>query len=592
MTHNPEIILGSFARPERGIYRFEGLVTEILATKDSEVVPALKMIESAVQAGYYAVGFVSYEAAGALDHSLSVKLPTSFPLLWFGIFRERCLHSPRTLPEFTLQNFYEIPAWQPSISRDEFRSTLAKIKEYIGAGDCYQVNYTLQQHCNFTGDVRSFYYNLCHAQSTPYASFFDLEHFCILSTSPELFFRLDEGVVTVRPMKGTAERGNTADEDERIALALQRNEKERAENLMIVDLLRNDLGRISENGSVTVNSLFDVETLATIHQMTSTVTSRLRANVGLVDIFRALFPCGSITGAPKKRSMEIIAELEHTPRGLYTGCIGYLAPEMSEAVFSVAIRTIVLDKAAGTGLLGIGSGITWYSDPDAEYEECLAKGLFAQNTRPAFTLIESLLFETGSGYFLYERHLKRLAESARYFGFAVDICAARSKLEKSAEAISGRAKVRLILSRDGSLSVEVEPLDLPTTDETSWITFADVRVDSSDPFLYHKTSNRELYRRELEKKPRCVDVIFINERNEVTEAANNNLVVRKDGLLVTPSATCGLLPGTFRAQLLETGEITEQILAPADLAQAEEIYLVNSVRKWRQVRLLPENSND
>jgi len=588
MNHNPEIFLGSFACPENGIYRFDGFVTEIMATEETEVVPALRMIENAVQSGYYAVGFVAYEAAVALDHSLSVKLPTGFPLLWFGIFRERCLHSPRTLPEFSRQSFYELSAWQPSVSHDEFRSALAMIKDYIGAGDCYQVNYTFQQHSNFAGDVRSLYYDLCRAQSTPYAAFFDLERFSILSTSPELFFRLDQGVVTVRPMKGTAGRGNTADEDERISLSLQRNEKERAENLMIVDLLRNDLGRISENGSVTVSSLFDVETLATIHQMTSTVSSRLSADVGLVDIFRALFPCGSITGAPKKRSMEIIAELEKTPRGLYTGCIGYIAPEMSEAVFSVAIRTIVMDKEAGTGWLGVGSGITWYSDADAEYEECMIKGLFAQNTRPAFTLIESLLYEAGSGFYLFDRHMKRLANSARYFGFAVDIRAARSKLEKSAEGIPGRAKVRLLLSRDGALSVEVEPLDFPKADETSWITFADVRVDSADHFLYHKSSNRELYRRELEKKPGCVDVIFINERTEVTEGANNNIVIRKDGLLVTPPVACGLLPGTFRAQLLENAEISEQTLVPADLVQAEEIYLINSVRKWRQVKLLPE----
>ncbi|MRR55944.1 MAG: aminodeoxychorismate synthase component I [Deltaproteobacteria bacterium] len=586
MNHNPEIILGSFACQETGIYRFEGLVTEIVATEETEVVPALKMIERAVQSGYYAVGFVSYEAAVALDHSLTVKLPTGFPLLWFGIYRERCLHLPRNLPEFSPQNFYELSAWQPAISRDEYRYALAKIKDYIGAGDCYQVNYTFQQRSTFTGDVRSFYYDLCRAQSTSYAAFFDLGRFSILSTSPELFFRLDKGVVTVRPMKGTAGRGKSTDEDERISQSLQRNEKERAENLMIVDLLRNDLGRISENGSVTVNSLFDVETLATIHQMTSTVSSRLRVDVGLVDIFRALFPCGSITGAPKKRSMEIIAELENTPRGLYTGCIGYLAPEMREAVFSVAIRTIVLDKDAGTGALGVGSGITWYSEPDAEFEECLSKGLFAQNSRPVFTLIESLLFSADSGYFLIDRHLKRLADSARYFGFAIDICAARTRLEKSAEAISGRAKVRLILSSDGSLAVEVEPLVCSTSDEISWITFADVRVDSSHQFLYHKTSNRELYHRELGKKPGCVDVIFLNERNEVTEGANNNIVVRKNGLLVTPPVTCGLLPGTFRAQLLESGEITEQILVPADLEQAEEIYLVNSVRKWRRVRLV------
>ncbi|MHC1697010.1 MAG: aminodeoxychorismate synthase component I [Geobacteraceae bacterium] len=585
MSQNPEIILGSFAQQDPGFYQFEGLVSVVKANELSEVIPALKMIEIAVQSGYYAVGFVSYEAAVAFDPSLSVNLSANYPLLWFGVFRERRLLPAPNLPEFSHQSFYEISDWHPAATPDEYRQALAVILDYIGAGDCYQVNYTLRQHSAFKGDIRTFFYDLYRAQPTPYAAFFDLDSFSILSTSPELFFQLKKGVVTVRPMKGTAKRGETANEDEKNALALQKNEKERAENLMIVDLLRNDLGRISENGSVTVNSLFDVETLETLHQMTSTVSSRLRADVGLVDIFRALFPCGSITGAPKKRSMEIIAELENAPRGVYTGCIGYIAPEMHEAVFSVAIRTIVLDNCAGTGVLGVGSGITWYSAPDAEFEECLAKGLFAQNTQPALTLIESFLFEPGSGYFLFDRHMKRLADSAYYFGFALDLCSARAQLEKSVDAVSDCAKVRLILSRDGSISVEAEPLAFPTGSDSSWIIFADVAVDSSNHFLYHKTSNRELYLRELEKKPGCGDVIFVNERNEVTEGAFNNIVIRKDGMLVTPPVSCGLLPGTFRAQLLESGELTERVLFPVDLEFADEIYLINSVRKWRQVKL-------
>jgi para-aminobenzoate synthetase/4-amino-4-deoxychorismate lyase len=388
-------------------------------------------------------------------------------------------------------------------------------------------------------------------------------------------------------MKGTAGRGKNVGEDEEIAALLQRDEKERAENLMIVDLLRNDLGRISENGSVTVNSLFDVETFETVHQMTSTVSSRLRPDVGLVDMFRALFPCGSITGAPKKRSMEIIAELEDVPRGLYTGCIGYISPVMSQAVFSVAIRTVVIDKEYGTGVLGVGSGITWYSSPDAEFEECLAKGNFAQNIPRGFTLIESLLFEKGSGYFLLERHLDRLAHSADYFGFQFDPGPVRTSLEKCAYDISESSKVRLLLTRDGSVAIEVVPLvsSSSTSCPTSWVTFADQPIDSSNRFLYHKTSNREMYRLELEKKPDCVDVIFLNERGEVTEGANNNIVIRKDGILLTPPVTCGLLPGTLRAQLLETGEVSEGVIMPADVAQADEIYLINSVRKWRRVRL-------
>jgi para-aminobenzoate synthetase/4-amino-4-deoxychorismate lyase len=585
MSHITDIIFGFNPGQEPGFYRFDGLEGEITAYEEAEVVPALIRIEAAVHAGYYAVGFLSYEAAVALDQSLTVKTPSSFPLLWFGVFRERHLQSPQKLTESACQGSYEMSGWQPAISRTEYRQAIEKIRAFIGAGDCYQVNYTLQQHSSFRGDVQSFFHDLYRAQSTPYSAFFDLDRYCILSTSPELFFQLDKGVMTVRPMKGTAGRGKSVGEDDEIAALLQRDEKERAENLMIVDLLRNDLGRISENGSVTVNSLFDVETFETVHQMTSTVSSRLRSDVGLVDMFRALFPCGSITGAPKKRSMEIIAELEDVPRGLYTGCIGYISPEMSQAVFSVAIRTVVIDKDYGTGVLGVGSGITWYSSPDAEFEECLAKGHFAQNIPRDFMLIESLLFEKGSGYFLLERHLDRLARSAHYFGFQFELESVRTSLEKCSQAISENSKVRLLLSKDGSVAIEVDPLGSSTSCPTSWITFAGQSVDSANRFLYHKTSNREMYRLELEKKPDCADVIFLNERGEVTEGANNNIVIRKDGILLTPPVACGLLPGTLRAQLLETGEVTEGVIMPADVEQADEIYLINSVRKWRRVRL-------
>lgn len=586
MSQNPQILFGSFSSREPGFYCFKGFVREISAYNEEEVEQALLKIEAAVQAGDYAVGFMSYEAAAALDQSLSVKPPEGFPLLWFGIFRERRLQSPQDLLEISHLGYYDLSGWHPAISREEYRLALAEIRDYIGAGDCYQINYTLQQRSDFSGDVWSYFRDLCRAQSTPYSAFFDLDRFSILSTSPELFFQLEKGLVTVRPMKGTAGRGETASEDEEIAALLQRDEKERAENLMIVDLLRNDLGRISENGSVTVTSLFDVETLETIHQMTSTVSSRLRPDVGLVDIFRALFPCGSITGAPKKRSMEIIAELEKAPRGLYTGCIGYIAPKMSQAVFSVAIRTVVIDKDSGAGVLGVGSGITWYSSPDAEFDECLAKGLFAQNILLDFSLIESLLYEKDSGYFLFERHLKRLADSAHYFGFTFDHSSVRTTLENYSQSISESAKVRLVLSRNGAISVESEPLISSTSSPSSWITFADEPVDSSNRFLYHKTSNREMYRLELEKKADCVDVIFVNEKGEVTEGVNNNIVIRKDGMLLTPPITCGLLPGILRAQLLETGEITERVLKPADLEQADDIYLINSVRKWRKARLV------
>jgi para-aminobenzoate synthetase/4-amino-4-deoxychorismate lyase len=586
MKHLPEVFFGSSLGWKPDICCFDGFAYEVAAYEPEAVVPALENIASAVREGMHAAGFVSYEAASALDSSLSTRKAADFPLLWFGVYKRRSSVSPLEKFESFRHYSYELSKWQPSMTSEEYRRAVERIRDYIAAGDIYQVNFTLREECLFTGDVRALFLDLCRSQPTHYSAFIDLDRYSILSTSPELFFQLKNGVLTVRPMKGTARRGTGTAEDAEIVAQLQRNEKERAENLMIVDLLRNDLGRVSENGSVTVNSLFDVETFETVHQMTSTISSRLREDVGLVDLFRALFPCGSITGAPKKRSMEIIAEMEDSPRGLYTGCIGFISPGMRHAAFSVAIRTVVIDKEAGTGELGVGSGITWYSAADAEFDECLAKGLFAQNIPPEFALLESLLFEEDTGYFLLERHLERLSNSAIYFRVSFDLDSVRSALEKSSQSITGSSKVRLILSRTGSVSIEIEPLCGEYNAAGSCIAFADTRVASGDPFLYHKTSNRELYRRELERRHDCLDVIFLNERGEVTEGANNNIVIRKDGLLLTPTQTSGLLPGTFRAQLLETRVIEERVITRSDVELADEIYLINSVRKWRRVRLV------
>lgn len=586
MNNTPEVLLGANPGMNLDIYRFEGLICQITAYDLADVVPALQQIESFVREGAYAAGFISYEAAQAFDIALTTQELHGFPLLWFGVFRERRLVSMDDCTESSDSRTYMISTWQSDVCREEYLSNVDKIRDYIAAGDVYQVNYTFRETCSFSGDARQYFRELYRAQTTPFSAFIDLDRFSILSASPELFFKLDEGVLTVRPMKGTAKRGASIDDDKEIVAGLLGNEKERAENLMIVDLLRNDLGRVSENGSVTVNSLFDVETLGTVHQMTSTVSSRLRVEVGLVDLFRALFPCGSITGAPKRRAMEIIAEMESSPRRLYTGCIGYFAPGMQQAVFSVAIRTVLIDKQSGRGELGVGSGITWYSEPDAEFEECLAKGLFAQEMAPEFNLIESFLYEEGNGFFLFDRHLDRLDQSASYFGFSFDSNSVRRAVEDFGRTIDGNSKVRLLLSRDGSLALEQTPIVAANGACDARIGLAGTPVDSTNPFLYHKTSNRALYLCELEKRPDCLDVIFVNERGEVTEGVNHNIVARLDGLLLTPPVCCGLLPGTFRAELLASGEIEERVIMLSDLTRAEEVYLVNSVRRWRRVRLV------
>jgi para-aminobenzoate synthetase/4-amino-4-deoxychorismate lyase len=352
---------------------------------------------------------------------------------------------------------------------------------------------------------------------------------------------------------------------------------------MIVDLLRNDMGMVSQTGSVRVASLFDVESHPTVHQMTSTIESRLREGVGALELLQALFPCGSVTGAPKRRSMEIIAQLEGEPRGLYTGCIGYLSPG-GEARFSVAIRTAVLDLKAGEGEIGIGSGITYDSVPEDEYRECLSKARFARELVPEFQLIESLLHD--GGYFLLERHLERLERSAAYFSFALQPEAPRRALEETAAALAvGKSyKVRLLLSRDGSLACEAAPIEAAATEATAG--FAAARVDSQDRFLYHKTTLRDRCRDELAARPELDEVIFENERGEVTEGANSNIVARIEGRYLTPPLASGLLPGTFREELLAEGTIEERVLTRVDLEGAEALFLINSVRKWRPAALM------
>jgi para-aminobenzoate synthetase / 4-amino-4-deoxychorismate lyase len=557
-------------------FSFSGGVGEVSAARPEEVVPALRLLEKRVASGLHAAGFICYEAAAALNPDLTTCVPDGLPLLWFGLFEER-----RTDPFPACCEPYQSLDWEPSLSEEEYAGAVAAIRELIAAGDAYQVNLTMRQSFSFSGSPRSFFSELTRCQPTPYSCYLETGTYRILSASPELFFSLSEGILTTRPMKGTARRGRWWEEDQAEKLRLRGSPKELAENLMIVDLLRNDMGMVSRTGTVQVASLFDIETHPTVHQMTSTVTSRLGQEVGPLELLRALFPCGSVTGAPKRRSMEIIADLEGAPRGLYTGCLGYLSPG-GEAQFSVAIRTVVLDTVSGRGELGIGSGITFDSVAADEYAECLAKGRFARERGPEFHLIESLLYD--GSYFLLERHLERLTRSAGYFGFPLEPGAALGALQAFAAGLSGKEKVRLLLFRDGRITCESAPIAEPVQDAAAG--FATVTVDSADPFLYHKTSRRGLYTGELARRPDLTEVIFVNERGEVTEAATSNIVVLLNGEHLTPPVASGLLPGVFRGELLALGSISERVLTREDLETAEQLYLINSVRKWRRVRLV------
>ena len=367
---DPLVLLESHsADREIESFVFSGLHGVVIARSPADVPDAIAELQEANSRGLHAAGFLSYEAAGGLDTVLTTQQLDQIPLLWFGLFRDRSGIEPGQLG---VDCASEELLWEPSIDRSKYYHAVTTIKEYIAAGDTYQVNFTHRLRAQFQGDDRALYRDLCSAQQGSYSGYLNLGRFRILSGSPELFFALERGVLTCRPMKGTRRRGRWKTEDEELARSLQESEKERAENLMIVDLMRNDMGRVSVPGTVEVPSLWDAERYETVWQLTSTVSSRLRPEVALGDLFAALFPCGSVTGAPKVRTMEIIAELEDSPRGVYTGCLGYLSPGM-EARFNVAIRTIIVDADQGTAIYGVGSGITWDSDAAGEYEECAVK---------------------------------------------------------------------------------------------------------------------------------------------------------------------------------------------------------------------------
>ena len=583
MNARPLALFEAFAAgPEGRSYRFDGLEQVLTAATPEDILPLFAAVEQAVAAGRHAAGFVSYEVAPGFDPALPAHPPGVLPLAWFGLFAERrevTAGAPAASGDCRLAMFP--PTW------DTVRYTAAfvAVREYIAAGDSYQVNLTFCQPFRFAGDPFVLYRRLCTAQPAAFCAWLDLGEIVIASASPELFFVRQGREIAMRPMKGTAPRGDGAGEDRLLRERLAASPKEQAENLMIVDLVRNDLGRIAETGSVAVPALFAVESYPTLHQMTSTVTASLRDGIGLTEIFRALFPCGSVTGAPKRRSMALIRELEDGPRGPYCGALGFISPG-DEAVFSVAIRTVVLDPARGAGVLGIGSGVTADADPVAEYRECLDKAAFLARAAEPLRLVETLLWAEPHGYFLLQRHLARLTNSAARLGFACDLESVRQQLLAAVPAGAGRHKIRLLLTADGTVSVAADPLVSGVCGSgPGRVALAAAPVDSGEPLLRHKTTWRPWYAGILEQHPGCADVLFCNERGEVTEGTIHNLVVEKNGRLVTPPLACGLLPGVLRAELLERGLLVEEVVTAQELAAAPRLWLINSVRGWRRVTL-------
>jgi para-aminobenzoate synthetase / 4-amino-4-deoxychorismate lyase len=564
------------------------------ATRAGEVVATLEAVEAAAGRGLWVAGFVTYEGAPGLDPALVVRPRdaedpfAALPLAWFAMF-ERAEETTLPLPRDE-EGIPEAPegTWVPTTTRERYESSVDRIRELIAAGETYQVNHTMRLRSHVEGDARGLYRDLCYAQRGAFSAYLDLGRYRVLSASPELFFELRDGAIVTRPMKGTAPRGRWPAEDRAVAERLLASAKDRAENAMIVDLLRNDLGRISQTGSVTWADVFQAERFETVWQLTTTVSAKVEADVGLADVFRGLFPSGSVTGAPKVRTMEIIRELEDSPRGIYCGAIGFLAPEGSghpNARFNVAIRTVTLDTVSRTAEYGVGGGITWDSEAGAEYGEAVAKTRVLTARRPGFELLETMRYDPAEGVRNLDMHLLRLAGSSGYFGFRFDEPDIREAVEKTvASAPPAPCRVRLALSRDGTARVACTPL--ASEPEVVRVALDDVPQDPRDVFQFHKTSRRQRYEEARRRHPDADDVLLINDRGEVTESTIANVAAGIDGRWVTPPIEAGLLPGIGRAVALDEGSVAEAALTIEELRSAAELALISDARGWRRAFLV------
>ncbi|MGD0141974.1 MAG: aminodeoxychorismate synthase component I [Rhizomicrobium sp.] len=557
-----------------GLRVFDSPIGIVEARDPADVPRALAQIDHAVRAGRYVAGYFSYELGYALERKLAHHLwpERSIPLLWFGIF-ESCEHAD--VPA-TGARAYAGPLrheWDERAYGERFAGAHA----LIAAGDFYQVNLTFRSRFAFAGEPLALYRELRAASRASHCAYVDDGERQILSLSPELFFDLSSSrILTVRPMKGTAPRGSDAQSDAAARAALLASEKDRAENLMIVDLLRNDLGRIAEIGSVETGQLFEIETYPTLHQMVSSITATLKRGQSVGDIVHALFPCGSVTGAPKIRAMEAIREMEAGPRGAYCGAIGHFAPDGS-AHFNVAIRTITIQ--GGRGELGIGGAVTHDSHSADEYRECLLKALYYERARRPLELIETLRHSAGAGFVRIAQHLARMARSAGVFGIAFDEGAARDALDKAVAGSATNMRVRLTLAENGAFACTAVPV-VGSPQRLTYV-LSPQKTNSGDVLLRHKTNWRDLYdteQRHAALECGADEILFVNERGELTEGSRTNLFVEKAGRLLTPALACGVLDGCLRQALIAEGRCIEAVLTPDDLARADIAYLGNSLR--------------
>ncbi|UIJ46967.1 aminodeoxychorismate synthase component I [Sphingomonas cannabina] len=546
-----------------------------------QIAPALAQVRNAFAAGHHVAGYLAYEAGAALNPKIPAR-DTDERLLWFGAFEAPELLSSAEIAQL-LPGAHA--AWlgplRPRPSAATHQRRIEQVKALITAGDIYQANLTFMADLTFAGDPFALYGCLRAAQRAAHSALISTGDEMILSLSPELFFAVEGNTVRCRPMKGTMPHHGARDVRE-AAAELASDPKQRAENLMIVDLMRNDLARIAEPGSVAVPELFAVERYPTVLQLVSSVEARKRRGADAVAVLEALFPCGSITGAPKVRAMQVIGDLEDGPRGIYTGAIGHIAPG-GDARFNVAIRT--LRHAPGTGrmTIGLGSGIVADSDPAGEWAECLVKAQFLDAARRDLDLIETMAYDPEIGLRHRDHHLARLARSAAALGFACDPVTIGRELDAALDGIGEPRRVRLVLAASGAVTVEIAdvPAAIPGPVPVGLMTRA---TDARDFRLMHKTSDRSLYRWPAPGSG-AFEYLLVDEHGYLTEGSFTNLFVERGGVLVTPPLSRGLLPGVLRSVLIETGRAVEGDLRPEDCRAG--FLLGNSLRGLVPARLLP-----
>ncbi len=593
---------GNVEADDHGSLLFQNAI-EIVSCSDPDAVPhAFATLEAALAQGHHIAGWCAYELGYVFEPKLRGLLPPSpRPLLWFGIFPALERLTARAVSErldpirHNALDPCVVRDLRPSLDASAYAAAIGRIHDYLNAGDIYQANFTFPLTFTMDGTTEALFRRLRRSQPVAYGAWIHDATGDIISLSPELFIEKRGTTLTARPMKGTAPRGRDQASDDDAARTLMTDPKQRAENVMIVDLLRNDLSRIAAPASVETPHLFTVERYRSLLQMTSTVTAEVAPDLPLVDFFQSLYPCGSVTGAPKIRAMEIIRALEQQPRGVYTGTIGYVTPDR-DFCFSVPIRTMTLTQDRPRrwhGQLGIGSGIVVDSVAADEYAECLLKARFLTHPVPEFDLIETLLWSKDNGYQRRDAHLTRLAASAAFFGFRLDRTGLEHKLDDFARDLPHTPqRIRILCDMAGNTTITAAALpavvagsDLPIARLSSIV------VEPSNPLLYHKTSARGFYQAALKQaqaKGPCFDAILTNIHGEVTEGSFTSVFVERDGLLLTPPLSTGVLPGVLRAELLASGRAQEARLTPADLYAADRVYLGNSLRGLIAVRVVAD----